>query len=110
MATAISHQEPVATSAKPSIVGSSSTRKSNEIKFNPREHLIAEMPEVIMMKDIGYAEDTGISPVAVSQPFRLFSTSAIEKFREECLSDAVYEGYRYESVLSPCQLRGFVNK
>jgi len=62
------------------------------------------------MKDIGYREDTGVSPVAVSQPFRLFSQEAVERFREEVLSDEVRAKYSYKSNLAPLQVRGYAPK
>ena len=68
------------------------------------------MPPVIMMKDIGYSPKTGVSPVAVSQPFKLFSDTAIQAIRQECLSEEVYNKHRFESNLAPCQLRGYVRE
>lgn len=62
------------------------------------------------MKDIGYSDETGISPVAVSQPFRLFSNEAVEKFREEVLSEEVMTKCSYKSNIAPLQLRGHVPK
>ena len=63
-----------------------------------------------MMEDIGYSADTGVSPVAVSQPFRLFSTECIQKFRDEVLTDEVMKNCLYQSNLAACQLRGYATK
>ena len=88
-----------------------SKRKLQDISFDPREHLTYEQPEnVIMMEDIGFSADTGVSPVAVSQPFRLFSTECIQKFRDEVLSDQVMQSCLYKSNLAACQLRGYATK
>jgi len=46
--------------------------------FNPRVHLAYEAPKHIhTMEDIGYSATSGVSPVAVSEPFRLFSEDAV---------------------------------
>lgn len=63
-----------------------------------------------MMKDIGYAEDTGISPVAVSQPFQLFSKDAVEQMRAEILSPHMPEAHAFRSNLAANQLRGYSPK
>ncbi|KAK5122458.1 hypothetical protein LTR85_004042 [Meristemomyces frigidus] len=96
---------------KPIIQNQNGKRKLQNVSFDPREHLTYEQPEgVIMMKDIGYSEDTGVSPVAVSQPFRLFSTECIQKFRDEVLSDQVMKDCLYKSNLAACQIRGYATK
>ena len=88
-----------------------SKRKLQDISFDPREHLTYEQPEgVVMMEDIGYSANTGVSPVAVSQPFRLFSTECIQKFRDEVLTDEVMKNCLYQSNLAACQLRGYATK
>lgn len=98
-------------SFKPIIQNQNVKRKLQDISFDPREHLTYEQPEgVIMMEDIGYSADTGVSPVAVSQPFRLFSTECIQRFRDEVLSDQVMQNCLYKSNLAACQLRGYATK
>lgn len=86
-------------------------RKHGHVEFEPQQHLAFEEPEsVVMMKDIGYSENTGVSPVAVSQPFRLFTTEAVQKFRDEVLSEQVMQNCLYKSNLAACQLRGYATK
>jgi hypothetical protein len=83
----------------------------NVVQFDPEKHLAhTEMPEVIMMKDIGYADDTGVSPVAVSQPFQLFSHEAIQQMRAEIFKPEVMEHCSYSSNIAACQLRGYAPK
>lgn len=80
-------------------------------EFNPAQHLAFEPPtSVLMMTDIGYDKDTGISPVAVSEPFRLFTSDAIQRFRDECLSDDVFATCAVKSNIAACQLRGYAPK
>ena len=96
---------------RPIIENSAVKNKLQKIDFHPDRHLLYEPPKsTILMTDIGYKEDTGISPVAVSDPFRLFSTEAIQKFRDECLSDEVLTNYSVQTNIAACQLRGYAPK
>ncbi|OTB13599.1 hypothetical protein K445DRAFT_76331 [Daldinia sp. EC12] len=79
--------------------------------FNPVRHLsFKEAPKVYTMKELGFAEDIGISPVAVSEPFPLFTEEAVMRMRKEVLSNEVLSNCQYSSNLAQCQLRGFANK
>ena len=96
---------------KPIIEGKSVKRKLENVEFDPAQHLAFEPPEsILMMADIGYTEDTGISPVAVCEPFRLFTAEAIQKFRDECLSDDVFATCAVKSNIAACQIRGYAPK
>ena len=96
---------------KPVIQKQGTKRKLDDVEFHPDQHLAFEQPKrIITMSEIGYDEGTGVSPVAVSEPFRLFSTEAIQKFRDEALSDEVLSNHMYKSNLGACYLRGFVPK
>lgn len=79
-----------------------------KLAFNPEEHLdYTVRPKIFTMKDLGLPSDTGISPVAVSEPFQLFTAEAVRQMRAEILSKQVWENCQYSSNLSQCQLRGF---
>lgn len=98
-------------SFKPIIDNLAAKRKLANVKFDPDQHLTFEEPEsIVLMTDIGYSEKTGISPVAVSAPFRLFSTEAIQKFRDEALSDDALSNCSTSSNIAACHVRGFVPK
>jgi hypothetical protein len=78
--------------------------------FNPSVHLsYTTSPKTYTMSEIGLA-DKGVSPIAVSEPFPLFTREAIEGMRSEVLSKPVWDGYRVHSNLAACQLRGFADK
>lgn len=114
-AAAIATHPPMPTARKPSfkpiIENSAARQQLATLEFDPKEHLAYKAPEeIIMMKDIGYSEDTGVSPVAVSQPFQLFAPETIQKFRDEILRPEVMEKYLYESNLAACQVRGYAAK
>ncbi|OAL49223.1 hypothetical protein IQ07DRAFT_622356 [Pyrenochaeta sp. DS3sAY3a] len=77
-------------------------------KFDPTKHLVfREPPEVLTMQDIGMADDIGVSPVAVTQPFRLFSPDAIQIMRAEIEKDEVTKYHTFSSNLAATQLRGY---
>jgi len=79
--------------------------------FNPNKHLTYEEPKYIhTMEDIGYSATSGVSPVAVSEPFRLFSEEAVNIMREEILNKEVQENYSYTSDIAPKQIRGYAPK
>ena len=93
----------------------SSTRKLSQderlTEFDPSKHLAYKEPSsVIMMRDLGLPEGVGVSPVAVCQPFQLFSQDAIERMREEILAPEVMQNCQFSSTLAACQLRGYANK
>jgi hypothetical protein len=80
----------------------------NQPSFDPDKHIAFEKPSgILMMKDIGYAEDTGVSPVAVTQPFQLFSPEAIQIMRSEIAKPEVKVDHHYTSNIASSQLRGY---
>ena len=94
MATTTMQAPPTITghSFKPLITRSTTACDSENTKFDPNVHLAFEAPEqTIMMKDIGYGENVGVSPVAASQPFPLFTASAVATFRDHVLQPEVME-------------------
>lgn len=81
-----------------------------EVTFDPAKHLnFKPPPKVWSMKEIGL-ENVGIAPMAVSDPFPLFSEEAIQQMRSEVLSKVVMDNCAYSSNLSNLQLRGFAPK
>ncbi|KAL8908749.1 MAG: hypothetical protein Q9207_000606 [Kuettlingeria erythrocarpa] len=93
------------------VIEPSSADKIATGDFDPKEHLQYEPPsKVHTMKDLNLPENTGISPIAVSEPFRLFASGAIHRMRAEVLSKSVWDNCQYSSNLAQCQLRGFAAK
>lgn len=96
---------------RPIIKDVSAKRKADSGDFNPKQHIeFKPPPEIIMMRDLGFAEDTGVSPVAVSQPFQLFSQEAILQMRDEIMNPKVMEECKYQSNIAACQIRGYAPK
>jgi len=80
---------------------------SRPISFDPAKHLKFEQPgKVWSMAELGMAEK-GVSPIAVSEPFSLFTEEAIQQMRAEVLSKPVWDNCKYSSNIAQCQLRGF---
>ncbi|KAF2726721.1 hypothetical protein EJ04DRAFT_547558 [Polyplosphaeria fusca] len=79
--------------------------------FDPSKHLNFVPPSnILSLKDIGLPEDAGISPVAVSEPFPLFTPEAISIMRHEIFTDAVWQNCLISTDFAGCQLRGHCPK
>ena len=79
-------------------------------QFDPEKHLaFRDPPGILMMKDIGY-ENVGVSPVAVTYPFQLFSPEAIEIMRSEIAKREVTADHHFASNIANAQLRGYARK
>jgi hypothetical protein len=84
---------------------------SCDCHFKPETHLAFEAPKkVYTMEDIGLPANSGISPVAVSEPFPLFSVEAVNRMRQEVLADEVQEQFSWTSDIAPKQIRGYIPK
>ena len=76
--------------------------------FDPQTHIDFKPPsKVYTMKELEFPDDIGVSPIAVSEPFQLFTKEAVLRMRAEVLSPEVMENCQYSSNLAQCQLRGF---
>ncbi|KAI0160231.1 hypothetical protein GGR57DRAFT_499644 [Xylariaceae sp. FL1272] len=79
--------------------------------FTPSKHIsFKDVPKTYTMKELGFQEDQGISPIAVSEPFPLFTQACVQRMRREVLAPEVFENCQYSSNLAHCYLRGFANK
>lgn len=96
---------------KPIIEHAVSHQAPTTTEFDPAKHLNFTFPSgIITMKDIGYADNIGVSPVAVSQPFQLFSQDAVQQMRAEIFKPEVMENCSFRSNLAASQLRGYSPK
>ncbi|GAA6023441.1 hypothetical protein JCM10207_004413 [Rhodosporidiobolus poonsookiae] len=78
---------------------------SAPVQFDPAVHLNYQPPKkVTTMKDLAF-EGRGISPVAFTEPFPLFSLEGVTELRRETLSDEVMDKYTVSSHLAACQVR-----
>ncbi|EFW19718.1 hypothetical protein D8B26_007907 [Coccidioides posadasii str. Silveira] len=93
---------------KPIVNNSDAVEQSGSVQFDPSVHLNFTAPsKVHTMKELGYKDNVGVSPVGVSEPFPLFSAEAIKQMRKEVLSENVWRHYKFSSNIAQCQLRGF---
>lgn len=96
---------------QPIIHETATKRKAVNDEFDPKRHIeFKPPPEIILMKDLGFPEDTGVSPVAVSQPFQLFSQEAIHQMRAEVMNPKVMNECKFQSNIAACQIRGYAAK
>ncbi|KAL7945557.1 hypothetical protein V8C42DRAFT_357911 [Trichoderma barbatum] len=74
--------------------------------WNPEKH-VAPKTEIVqhLMKDIGL-EGHGISPIAVTDPFPLFTNDAIHQIRREIFSEPVLRDCRFKSDFNANMVRG----
>lgn len=56
------------------------------------------------MKELGF-DGHGISPIAVSEPFPLFTEEAIKQIRAEVFSEPVLEACQYTSTFAKNMVR-----
>ena len=83
---------------------------SSNTVFDPKKHVaFTEMPKTISMSDIKL-KDSPISGVAVSEPFKLFNSQAVENMRQEIFKPEVMDNYKYSSNLAAAQLRGYAKE
>lgn len=81
------------------------------IQFDPKHHITFDQPpKSLTMKDIGYADNVGISPIAVTMPFPLFSAEAIQAMRLEISKPEVTKNHIFSSNLAAAQLRGYARE
>ena len=86
-------------------------KASGTEEFDPKKHIDFKFPsEVHSMADLKLPVEFGVSPIAVSEPFPLFSEDAVQCMRGEIFRPEVWENCQYSSNLAQCQLRGFAAK
>lgn len=100
---------------KPAMVDSTKTNtehvECSPTTFDAERHIEFEPPaKIIKMSDISLPSDIGISPVALSEPFRLFSKEAVMAMRKEIMSDKVMKNYSHNSDVACTQLRGYAQQ
>ncbi|KAK0381004.1 hypothetical protein CLIM01_01580 [Colletotrichum limetticola] len=79
--------------------------------FNPDKHLaFVNDPKKLSLKDVSLPEHIGISQVACSEPFPLFTEEAIQYMRREIFTTEVWENCLHSTRFAPCQLRGHCPK
>ncbi|KAJ0382268.1 hypothetical protein COL922a_012915 [Colletotrichum nupharicola] len=70
--------------------------------FNPDQHpAFVEEPKKLTLKDVSLPEDIGISPVACSEPFPLFTEEAIQTMRQEIFTTEVYAPFMDQAWNNP---------
>lgn len=77
-----------------------------KVPFDPETHVPFQPPSKIhLMSELGL-EGAGLSPVAISEPFPLFSEEAIKQMRAEIFSEPVLADCQYASTFCTNMIRG----
>ncbi|CAG9945779.1 unnamed protein product [Clonostachys rosea f. rosea IK726] len=81
-------------------------RAIEKVPFHAEKHVTFQPPSrVYTMKEIGL-EGCGISPIATSEPFQLFSQEAVQQCRAEIFSEPVLDKYQFSSTFTKNMIRG----
>ena len=81
------------------------SRVAHKETFDAQKHLNFQMPSrTYSMEEIGLGGQ-GVSPVAVSEPFPLFTEDAVKQIRAEVFSKPVLDNCRYASTFNNNQIR-----
>jgi hypothetical protein len=93
------------TKLPPSLVNSAVLHR--RLDFNPDKHICyGGMPQITTMADIGKGT-CGISPVAVSAPFQLFTDEAIFQMRAEAFTPEVLDNCQVSSSFATHMIRAY---
>ncbi|KAJ4261515.1 hypothetical protein NW762_006940 [Fusarium torreyae] len=78
--------------------------------FDAKKHVGFEFPKrTYTMKEWGY-ENQGVSHIAGSDPFPLFTEAAVKQVRRELLSEDILNTCQYASTFTKNQIRGYTQK
>lgn len=82
-------------------------RAAPKVDFDAKKHLVFRPPKrVYTMEEWGLA-DEGISPIASSEPFPLYSEEAVQQIRRELFSKEVLDTCQFSSTFTKNMLRGY---
>lgn len=77
--------------------------------FDPEKHLCFQPPEsCITLKELGLSEELAISPMAITQPFPLFTIEGVKEMRADLFRKEVVGKHGYRSTFKGCyKMRGY---
>ncbi|CAI0646376.1 unnamed protein product [Colletotrichum noveboracense] len=82
-------------------------RDVEKVAFDPKKHLnIVEPERIFTMQEIGLG-GKGISPVAASSPFSIFTPEAVAQMRAEIFSEPVLQSCQFTSDFAKNMIRGY---
>jgi hypothetical protein len=89
-------------------------RPRNAIKnmqFDPNQHLAQSPdPKTYSMTDFGVISEMAISPVAISEPFPLFTEETVQAMRGEIFTKEVWDNCKWSTEFAHCQIRDYCEK
>ncbi|KIW03326.1 uncharacterized protein PV09_05538 [Verruconis gallopava] len=81
------------------------------VQFDPEKHLsYKDSPKTYTLEDFGIVSDRAISPVAVTEPFPLFSEETVQIMRKELFTKEVWENCVVSTEFAHCQIRDYAAK
>jgi hypothetical protein len=81
------------------------------VHFDPEHHLAFKTePKTISMEELCASSDQAISPVAISEPFPLFTKEAVQNMRNEIFTKEVWENCTWSTEFAHCQIRDYCEK
>lgn len=100
------------TFGKPIIQDTLRPRSANKsVQFDPDQHLAqAPDPKTYSMTEFGVVSEKAISPVAISEPFPLFTEETVQIMRNEIFTQEVWDNCKWSTEFAHCQIRDYCNK
>ena len=81
------------------------------LQFDPAKHLAhAEDPKTFSMDEFGVISEKAISPVAISEPFPLFTEETVQAMRSEIFTKEVWDNCKWSTEFAHCQIRDYCEK
>jgi len=80
----------------------------SEVRFDPEKHLCFEPPQsFISLKELLLSEENAISPVAITDPFPLFTVEGVKQMRSDLFRREVVEKYGDRTQPGCYKMRGY---
>ena len=84
---------------------------SQTLPFDPEKHLAyTTSPKTFSMEEFGVISEKSISPVAISEPFPLFTEETVQTMRSEIFTKEVWDNCRWSTEFAHCQIRDYCDK
>jgi hypothetical protein len=81
------------------------------LQFDPEKHLAyTTAPKTFSMEEFGVISEKAISPVAISEPFPLFTEESVQTMRSEIFTKEVWDNCRWSTEFAHCQIRDYCDK
>lgn len=84
---------------------------TQNVQFDPERHLAyTTAPKTYSMAEFGVISEKAISPVAISEPFPLFTEETVQAMRSEIFQQEVWDHCKWSTEFAHCQIRDYCEK